>query len=79
MQRQLVKSDDLKSVGYDLNHQILEVEFKNNSVYQYSRVPYAEYQNLMSTSSKGTYFSQHIKNNLDYGCRQTHPVSKLLR
>ncbi|ULH13633.1 KTSC domain-containing protein [Serratia marcescens] len=40
---------------------ILEVEFKNGSIYQYLYVPYAHYQGLMGASSKGGYLDAYIK------------------
>lgn len=79
MKRIAVKSDDLKSVGYDLNSSVLEVEFHDKRVYQYSRVPLTEYQNLMSAFSKGSYFARYIKNNKDYGCCQVYPITRELR
>jgi hypothetical protein len=39
----------------------LEVEFRNDSVYQYFDVPETVYQDLMSSSSVGTYLHQNIK------------------
>lgn len=80
MKRIPVNSSDLKSVGYDKNNQILEVEFLSNcSVYQYSRVPEKVYLELMNAESHGQYFSRCIKNNLLYGCRKLRPEEKLLR
>lgn len=61
MQRQIVSSSNLKSVGYDPISQILEVEFLDRSVYQYSGVPSSVYSGLMSASSKGSYLSQKVK------------------
>lgn len=61
MQRTTVSSSSLASVGYDLNRRVLEVEFQNGFVYQYSGVPESLYQGLMSASSHGSYFDVHIK------------------
>ena len=82
MERIPVKSSDLKSVGYDKENNILEVEFlKDCSVYQYLRVPEQVYLDLMNAKSHGKYFRQHIRDELWYGCRQVYPnlVPRLLR
>ena len=67
MNRIYVSSSDLKSIGYDPNTSILEIEFKTGAVYQYSSVPYSIYQNLMNSSSKGKYFHSFVKR---YPCRR---------
>ena len=66
MERQRVSSSDLASVGYDANSQILEVEFNNGAVYQYSGVSQSIYENLMTATSKGHYFNVNIKDR--YSC-----------
>lgn len=54
-------SSNLLSVGYDCKQCILEVEFKNGSIYQYQNVSEPIYKGLMNSSSKGKYFHQAIK------------------
>ncbi len=61
MQRIRVKSSNIKSIGYDVNTKVLEVEFNTGSIYQYSNVPKHEYDNLLSSTSKGRYMNTHIK------------------
>lgn len=61
MDRTLVKSSDITSIGYDSN-QNLEVEFHTGNIYQYQGVPMTIYNNLMSAKSHGSYFSRYIKN-----------------
>lgn len=61
MNRIPVSSSTVLSVGYDIPSMILEVEFKNRSIYQYIHVPYAHYQGLMGASSKGGYLDAYIK------------------
>ena len=79
MKRIPVISTDLKSVGYDEAQKILEVEFLNKSIYQYSRVTADIYENLINANSKGEYFSAKIKNNRLYGCRKIFPIPKFVR
>jgi hypothetical protein len=62
MERTPVSSSNLSAVGYDVDRQALEVEFKNGAVYEYSGVPDSEHDGLMSAGSKGTYFNANIKN-----------------
>lgn len=66
MERQSVRSSNLASIGYDVNNKILEIEFHNGGVYQYSNVPFDVYEELMDARSHGTYFSANIRNNTNY-------------
>ena len=61
MQRIPVLSTDLRSIGYDQSSETLEVEFRNESVYQYSSVPSNIYSALMAAESKGRYFNSEIR------------------
>ena len=61
MERQNVSSSNLRSVGYDAQSQILEIEFRNGRVYQYYEVPQDIYKDLMTAASKGSYFNDVIK------------------
>ncbi|WP_245315758.1 KTSC domain-containing protein [Bradyrhizobium yuanmingense] len=56
-----VRSATLVSVGYDEVKQLLEIEFRKSSVYQYSGVPKSVYRQLMAASSKGRFFDQRIR------------------
>lgn len=66
MNRETVESSNLKSVGYDPNTKILEIEFHHGGVYQYFDVPANVHSGLMSAPSKGSYHYQHIKNVYQY-------------
>ena len=66
MERTHVTSSNIRSIGYELESQTLEVEFNNGSVYQYHGVPEHEYDAVMNASSHGIYFNANIKNR--YGC-----------
>lgn len=56
-----VESSNLQAVGYDDNQHILQVEFKNSTVYQYFNVERYIFDGLLSAESKGKYFDQNIK------------------
>ncbi|MEO9276798.1 MAG: KTSC domain-containing protein [Nitrososphaera sp.] len=63
MYRIRVKSNDLKSVGYDESMQTLEIEFHHGGTYQYFGVPKKIYDGLMkSILTHGQYHTRYIKN-----------------
>jgi len=66
MHRVLVSSSDIRSVGYDSDSKVLEIEFHSGGVYQYYAVPQAVYGQLMSAASHGRYFHSHIKGAFAY-------------
>lgn len=66
MIRQPVQSSNQKSVGYDRETNVLEIEFNSGSVYQYLSVPESLYQALLNAASKGTYFHDNIRERYRY-------------
>jgi len=69
MERTSVVSSNLKSVGYDEENEILEIEFLQGGVYQYLNVPQSVYDGLMKASSHGQYFDRNVKK-AGYRCRK---------
>ena len=64
MERVNVTSSQIKSIGYDPNTKILEVEFNSNSsIYQYHPVTEEAHGELMNAESKGKHFHAHFRNN----------------
>ena len=61
-----VDSTTLRTVGYDAERQILQIEFQNRSIYQYFEVPATIYQELMHAPSKGAYFNRSIRPRFDF-------------
>lgn len=61
MLRQTISSSNLRSVGYDEETRILEIEFNLGAIYQYYDVPLLIYQGLINAVSHGVYFDLHIK------------------
>jgi len=61
MKRIPVKSSNLHSVGYDEESQILEIEFLNGGVYEYSEIPKKLHEGLIAAPSHGKYYNQYIK------------------
>jgi hypothetical protein len=60
MQRTLVVSTYIKSVGYDASALTLEIEFHRGGLYQYFGVREEVYEGLLNTPWKGTYFRTFI-------------------
>jgi hypothetical protein len=66
MDRIPVSSSNIESIGYDVSSETLEVEFKTQSIYQYSNVPQFMHEQLMQAPSVGAFFNANIKN--AYAC-----------
>ena len=61
MRREVVDSEALRSVGYDPDSRILEIEFNSGTVYRYFAVPLSVYAGLMTAKSKGEYYATNIR------------------
>ena len=61
-----VKSSKITSIGYNSEHQILEVQFKNGHLYRYQQVPDNFYIECMMAPSVGQYFYDNIKDVFPY-------------
>ncbi len=66
MQREVVDSSNIKSVGYDQRVLVLEVEFRTASIYRYVNVPTAVYAGLQAAPSKGRFFATRIRDQYRY-------------
>lgn len=63
MERTAVSSSNIVSIGYDVQSQTLEVEFKQSQVYQYSPVTKELYNQLMMSPSLGKALNNLIVKN----------------
>ncbi len=61
MEREMVASSTILSIGYDGPAETLEVEFKSGGIYQYYNVPEYIYQEFMAADSKGKFLHVYIK------------------
>lgn len=61
MEREMVDSSTVLSIGYEPDSNTLEVEFKNGSLYQYYNVPEDIYQQIMASDSKGKFLHVYVK------------------
>jgi len=66
MYRIPVTSSNIRSIGYDSQTAILEVEFTSGDVYQYFNVPEHIYQQFLRASSHGQFFNDNIRYNYRY-------------
>ncbi|PIU62482.1 KTSC domain-containing protein [archaeon CG07_land_8_20_14_0_80_38_8] len=61
MNRKNVTSSNIRSIGYDEQAKVLEVEFISGAVYQYTGVSLIIFNGLMNAGSHGTYFHNFIR------------------
>ncbi len=61
MKRVALQSSSLRSLGYDPEQQILEVEFSSGALYRYEAVPPEVVQALLEADSLGRHFNQVFK------------------
>jgi hypothetical protein len=61
MRRERVHSEALRSVGYDPDARILEIEFNSGTVYRYFDVPPNVHAGLMTATSKGEYYAENVR------------------
>ena len=55
----------LKAAAYS-TAETLQLEFRTGAVYRYFGVPLAIFPNLITATSKGTYFNRNIRNRFRY-------------
>lgn len=58
-----IHSTMANAVGYDPDRELLQIEFKNGSVYQYEHVDEYTWEDLISTDSPGRFYNSEIKGN----------------
>ncbi|MDO8555467.1 MAG: KTSC domain-containing protein [bacterium] len=66
MNRIPVSSSNIRSIGYDPQSAVLEVEFTSGDVYQYFDVPERLYDGLLQAASHGQFLDINI---IKYGYR----------
>jgi len=66
MHRIQVTSSNIRSIGYDAQSAVLEVEFTSGDVYQYFNVPEYLYQQFFNASSHGQFLNDNIRYNYRY-------------
>ena len=61
IERVAIKSTSLSSIGYNHSTSVLEVEFRNDTVYQFFFVGSEAWNALLNAKSKGSYFNAEIR------------------
>ena len=61
MKPTVLESKTLATVAYDADHQLLQIEFRDQTTYRYFNVPTDVYETLLRASSKGSYFNRVIR------------------
>lgn len=56
-----VYSSAISAIGYDNEHSVLYIEFKDGGVYRYFDVPSGLHKSLMTASSIGSYFDREVR------------------
>jgi len=51
----------ITALGYDAATAVLEIEFRNGSIYRYFCVKPSDYRDLLASSSKGKFFQARIE------------------
>jgi hypothetical protein len=65
MERRVVESTTMRSVGYEGKGEVLEIEFQSGAIYQYQDVPAGVYEELWGAESKGQYFNREIRDSYE--------------
>ena len=66
MERAAVESSLIRSAGYDVLKQEMEVEFLNGAVVVYHGVGVEEWGRFMAAESKGGFLAKEIKGNREF-------------
>lgn len=63
MERKRISASNIRSVGYDARGRMLEIEFSNGGICQYSGVSEEVHRRFISAPSPGSYFRDNIEEN----------------
>lgn len=63
MERSRINASTIRAVGYDESRQLLEVEFSNGSIVQYSGVSREVHRRFVNAPSPGSFFEDQIEEN----------------
>ena len=67
MKREPVESTAIKSIGYNEDKKLLEIEIlETGRIYKYFDVPLEEYLDLLDAKSLGEYYNRVIKEKYEY-------------
>jgi hypothetical protein len=61
MERKRLNASNIRSAGYDARNRVLEIEFSNGGINQYTGVSEEIYRRLMNAPAPGSYFQDQIE------------------
>jgi len=61
-----VESTSLATVAYDAERELLQIEFRDRTIYQYFGVPAEVHAALLQAPSKGRYFNRALRGRFPY-------------
>ena len=61
MERKRLNATNIRSAGYDARNRVLEIEFANGGITQYTGVSEEIYRRLLNAPSPGSYFQDQIE------------------
>ncbi len=62
MERKSIESSMIRSIGFDPESSILEIEFNSGAIWQYFDFPESEWYEFENAESQGKYFNSEILN-----------------
>jgi len=66
IEMQQVSSSNIQAIGYDIQNEIVHVQFLNGAEYIYKGVPQFEFDGLLNAPSIGSYLNRNYKNFYPY-------------
>lgn len=66
MKPTVVESITLATVAYDADRELLQIEFRDRTIYRYFNVPGDVHESLRRSPSKGSYFNRIIRGQFTY-------------
>ena len=67
-----VESSQIKLIAHDSDVDKLYIQFKNNSVYEYSPVSLEDYIDFLNADSIGSHFYENFKTNKSLKTKKAH-------
>lgn len=61
-----INSTNLKYAEYDTEEETLKITFTNGSIYEYNKVPWAQFTKFRLSESQGMFFNSSIAKNYVY-------------
>lgn len=62
MNRTIIESSMIRSIGYDADNSTLEIEFNSGAIWQYFDFPESIWYEFEGSDSQGKFFRREIKN-----------------